>query len=102
MRLIYSLFVILDNSSGISIEQVLGFWTGATSEPPLGFPTPSVMDDWNGSGRPLTVSFFEEHGRLPYSSTCGLRLWLPMNVDQDQFLTLMKRSITECIGFGKV
>lgn len=94
--------LISDNSSDISIDQVLAFWTGAASVPTLGFPTPSVLDDWNTSGRPLTISFFEDHGRLPYASTCSLRLWLPVNVGQDQFNNLLNRSLTECIGFGKV
>src|SRR6218665_1923358 len=94
--------LILDNSSGISLDQVLAFWTGAASVPTLGFPTPSVLDDWNTSGRPHSISFFKDHGRLPYASTCSLRLWLPVNVGQGRFNNLLKRSLTECIGFGKV
>jgi len=96
------LFLISDNISGVSMDQVLAFWTGAASEPPLGFRAPSLFDDWDTSGRPLIISFYEDHGRLPYASTCSLRLWLPVNVDQNQFNILLKRSLRECVGFGQV
>ena len=41
--------------------------------------------------------------RLPWSSTCSMSLMIPRNVgDPDVFCGLLKQSLTEGHGFGKI
>ena len=86
----------------MTIAQVCSIWTGADCEPPAGFPSPSIRDEFQPDDKPLSIAFFNEKGRLPYASTCGLRLWLPTEVTEVEFNALMSRAMTECCGFGKV
>jgi len=92
----------LTEKHGVTIAQVCSFWTGADCEPPAGFPSPSIRDHFQPDDKPLSVGFYNEKGRLPYASTCGLRLWLPTGVTEAEFNALMSRAVTECCGFGKV
>ena len=92
----------LTEKHGVTIAQVCSFWTGADCEPPAGFPSPSIRDHFQPDDKPLSVGFYNEKGRLPYASTCGLRLWLPIGVTEAEFNALMSRAVTECCGFGKV
>jgi HECT-domain (ubiquitin-transferase) len=96
--------VVSDGTNNIAVSQLLAFWTGAEAEPPLGFQTPALMmsDRQSSSAKPLLVDFYDDVGRLPYASTCSLCLWLPVNVNEDIFQSFLLRSLTECVGFGKV
>ena len=92
-----------DRTRDITLEDILCFWTGSNAEPPMGFPAPAIVDDDDApSHKPLTICFYSDKGRLPYASTCGLRLFLPLHVDDLEFNSLFTRSLTECVGFGKV
>jgi len=80
----------------------LAFWTGASSIPLLGFPGP-VIGDERPADKPLLLDFFPgDDGRLPYSSTCGLTLWLPVACDQQEFNERLTMAFTDCVGFGKL
>lgn len=70
------------------------FITGADSVPPLGFQ------------QLISVQFYDFTGnvhRRSWSSTCALTLHLPRGVeDPQEFNKLMKESLLECHGFGKM
>ena len=67
------------------------FITGADSAPPLGFP------------QLISVQFYHFTGNVQWSSTCALTLHLPRGVeDPQEFNKLMKESLLECHGFGKM
>ena len=83
-----------------TLADVLIFWTGASSPPPLGFEVPSIDDDRQPPGRPLVVTFYNESGRLPYASTCGLQLWLPTGLKPDEFRDILIRAFKEGTEFG--
>ena len=86
----------------VTLEDVLCFWTGARAVPPMGFPRPSIIIDDGQHDRPLSVEFYDDHSRLPYVSTCGLILWLPIGLDDLDVNSRLTRALTECAGFGKV
>lgn len=96
------LYVHTDGTRRQQLEDILAFWTGADSIPPMGFTVPSIIDDDTcDCERPLSVAFYNDKHRLPYSSTCCMRLWLPTGVDDLLFNDLFSRSLTESAGFGK-
>ena len=70
------------------------FINGADSVPQLGFD------------HLISVHFYDFIGNVgcrPWSLTCALPLHLPRGVeDPQQFNELMKESLHECHGFGKV
>ena len=82
------------NTSGISLEQVLDFWTAADAIPPCGFPTDLEVDFYT------TVTGIK---RLPSSHTCVPVLWLPRGVEEPlQLQEMLVQAITCCQGFGKI
>ena len=74
----------------ITLETVFAFATGSDHEPPLGFEnTPEIHFEMR------TDRF------LPYASTCGPTLYLPIAlVDPDSFREKMDYAITCAHGFG--
>lgn len=70
---IYSFEVFLQDLeegavADLRLEDLLVFTTGADKVPPFGFP------------HPLVIEFYDSisgEKRLPWSSTCGLQLFLP-------------------------
>jgi len=94
---------VSDGTRRISLEDVLVFWTGASSVPPLGFPAPSILDEHQTADKPLSISFCSgDDGRLPYASTCGLKLWLPLRCELVEFERRLTMAFRDCGGFGKV
>ena len=94
--------VLLTGGDPMTLSDILIFWTGSSCEPPLGFPMPAIVDDRQQPPcRPLGIDFYEDEGRLPYSSTCAMRLYLPKGVSEAKFRELLIRALTECAGFGK-
>ena len=83
-----------DEVDGLTLKDLLVFISGADSVPPLGFD------------HLISVHFYDFIGnvrRSPWSSTCALTLHLPRRFeDPQQFNELMKESLHECHGFGKV
>lgn len=81
-------------ADGLTLEDLLVFITGADSVPPLGFQ------------QLISVQFYDFTGNVhrgPWSSTCALTLHLPRGVeDPQEFNKLMKESLLECHGFGKM
>lgn len=81
-------------ADGLTLEDLLVFITGADSVPPLGFQ------------QLISVQFYDFTGnvhRCPWSRTCALTLHLPRGVeDPQEFNKLMKESLLECHGFGKM
>ena len=77
-----------------TLEDVLTFITGANAVPSLGFY------------RLICIGFYSQEigrKRLPWSSTCSMSLIIPRNVgDPDVFCGLLKQSLTEWHGFGKI
>jgi len=68
----------------------------------LGFQGPEIADE-RPADKPLLVDFVRgEDGRLPYSSTCGLTLWLPLGCELEQFNHRLTTAFTDCVGFGNV
>jgi len=94
---------VSDGTRGIALSDVLMFWTGANSIPPTGFPVPAIIDDSQPTDKPLSVDFCRvDDGRLPYSSTCGLTLWLPLGCELEEFERRLTTAFRDCRGFGKV
>lgn len=80
--------------TGLTLEDLLVFTTGTDCVPPLGFD------------KLITIEFYDFDGnirRRPWSSTCGLHLFLPRGFeDPSDFSSFMKETLLECHGFGKV
>lgn len=79
-------------ASGVTLQEVLAFWTGSCSIPPLGF------------GKKLEISFVESvQRRLPTAHTCGmvLELWRGYT-DPDEFCDDMLKAISWGGGFHLV
>ena len=74
----------------ISLETIFTFATGADHEPPLGFENqPDIKFD------------VRKERFLPYASTCGPTLYLPITLtDPDFFREKMDYAITGAHGFG--
>jgi hypothetical protein len=74
----------------ITLETVFTFATGADHEPPLGFENqPDIKFD------------MRKERFLPYASTCGPTLYLPIVLtDPDLFKEKMDYAITGAHGFG--
>ena len=68
-----------------TLSDVLAFWTGASTIPPLGF------------SKELEINFVHgDPGRLPVSHTCGLILELTRGVsDSESFASQMKKALTD-------
>ena len=83
-----------DEADDLTLKDLLVFISGADSVPLLGFD------------HLISVHFYDFIGNVhcrPWSSTCALTLHLPRGVeDPQQFKELMKESLNECYGFGKV
>lgn len=75
--------------TGVSLSEILAFWTGASAVPPLGFTNQLQINFVHG-----------EPTRLPVSRTCGMVLELPRGVtDQVAFAEQMKKAINWTGGF---
>jgi len=88
-------YCVVDGDRAVAnLGVVLEFLTGASQEPPLGFP------------KEIEISFFtpEEHvTRYPSVSTCFLTVALPRGYSDDvAFADYMDRAILESPGFGKI
>lgn len=71
------------------MEDVLGFWTGASRPPPLGF-----------SQKPEITFVDSELARLPVARTCGLVLELARgSTDPADFTASMEKAIKWSGGF---
>ena len=80
--------------NGLTLEDLLVFITGTDFAPPLGFDNLITIEfyDFDGNSR-----------RRPWSSTCGLHLFLPRGFEvPSDFSSFMKEALLECHGFGKV
>ncbi|KAF4115370.1 hypothetical protein G5714_002859 [Onychostoma macrolepis] len=78
--------------SAITFQEMLVFITGADSIPPLGFP-----------GQPRIEFYTQENRRLPYVSTCGMVLFLPRGIQEEEELTdLLNTALKGYLGFGKI
>jgi hypothetical protein len=65
----------------VTLEEVLGFWTGATSVPPLGF------------SREMEIHFVARE-QLPVSHTCNMELMLWRGyTDPDRFIDDMYKAV---------
>ena len=84
---------LLGGSTGVSLSDVLGFWTGAKRIPPLGFP------------KEMEVAFVKTEGKklLPAAHTCGMivRLWEGYS-DADIFAADMTKAVRWGGGFHLV
>ena len=83
------MLLLITDGGEVSLNEVLAFWTGAASIPPLGFD------------KDLGVSFVSgEIRRLPSASTCGmvLQLWRGYT-DPDEFSADMVKAIRWSGGF---
>lgn len=91
---IYSWEVFLqdvnDEEVDCTFKDILIFITGADHVPPGGFPSQ------------ISIDFYSENGRLPFSSTCTLSISLPRGIQNPEFTRLLLRSLKECVGFGKI
>ena len=80
--------------SGLTLAELLQFWTGAEHPPPAGFEDV------------LQICFYTpELGckRLPSSSTCGLVLSLPRGIeDPDELESMLLYTLKETQGFGRM
>ena len=94
---------VLDGTRDIGLNDVIAFWTGANTVPPMGFQ-PGIIQDGQSANKPLSVEFYrgDDDGRLPYSSTCGLTIWLPLGCEMEDFERRLTMAFTDCRGFGKV
>jgi len=95
LYLYYSVcYVDVEVNSGLSLGELLAFWTGADEVPPCGF------EDY------LQIQFFSCTGserRLPTASTCSLVLWLPRNISEPQCMwSLLYDAVNMSGGFGKI
>jgi len=87
-----------EDGSELTLSDILVFWTGAEVLPPCGFESA------------LTVQFYSQETsgayklrRLPSSSTCGLILWLPRDVDDPDCLwSMLVDAVKLSAGFGKI
>ena len=71
----------------ITLEDVLGFITGATHVPPMGFSST------------IEIHFIE--GQHPKSSTCSLHMYLPLDwMDYSNFKTNVIEALVSGYGFG--
>lgn len=81
-------------AGNLILEDLIVFITGADAVPPLGFE------------KKISIEFYDFTGnvrRRPWSSTCGLTLHLPRGIaDPAEFNSLIKESLLDCHGFGKV
>lgn len=68
------------------------FITGADSIPPLGF-----------QGQPSIDFYTPENRRLPFASTCGMVLFLPRGIQEEEELTdMLNTALKGYSGFGKI
>jgi HECT-domain (ubiquitin-transferase) len=85
---------VADRDAGISFEDLLTFWTGAASVPPIGFDKMPTLDFFTR---------IQGERRFPTASTCGLVLFLPRGVvDSDELLELLVFGVQNTAGFGKI
>ncbi|ROI15246.1 G2/M phase-specific E3 ubiquitin-protein ligase [Anabarilius grahami] len=83
---------IQEKQSTITFQEMLVFITGADSIPPLGFP-----------GEPRIEFYTQESRRLPFASTCGMVLFLPRGIQEEEELTdLLNTALKGYLGFGKI
>ncbi|KAA0724142.1 hypothetical protein E1301_Tti020080 [Triplophysa tibetana] len=78
--------------SRVTFEEVLVFITGADSIPRLGF-----------RGQPRIDFHTPENRRLPFASTCGMVLFLPRGIQEEEDLTdMLNTALKGYCGFGKI
>jgi len=87
-------YIVSETNSKLELSDILSFWTGADSIPPIGF------------SHNLSVQFYSQEPkqrRLPSASTCSMVLWLPRNVGEpDTLWDLLTDAIRMSAGFGKI
>lgn len=82
------MFHYSDEESDISLAEVLMFWTGASSVPPMGFD------------KSLEVDFVTAQRKLPVAHTCGMILELVRGLsDPDLFKADMFKAVKWSGGF---
>jgi HECT-domain (ubiquitin-transferase) len=77
----------------VSFEEILQFVSGADQIPVLGFDKQATIDFYT------PVSNVR---RLPYASTCDIRLFLPRGVQCEELSSMLQQSMLESHGFGFV
>nr|XP_055028865.1 G2/M phase-specific E3 ubiquitin-protein ligase-like [Misgurnus anguillicaudatus] len=83
---------IQEKQSTITFEEILTFVTGADSIPPLGF-----------QGQPTIDFYTQENRRLPFASTCGMVLFLPRGIQEEEELAdMLNTALKGYLGFGKI
>jgi len=80
-----------DGLTEVTFEQILQFISGADQIPVLGFDKQPTVDFYT----PL-----QNVRRLPYASTCDIRLFLPRGVECEQLKSMLQQSILDSCGFG--
>ena len=86
-----AIFLHTDGETSVTFEQILQFVSGADQIPVLGFD------------RQPTVDFYtpvQNVRRLPYASTCDIRLYLPRGVHAEELSAMLQQSILDSCGFG--
>jgi len=87
-------YVVSETNSELQLADILSFWTGADSIPPIGF------------AHKLHLQFYSQERserRLPSASTCAMVLWLPRNVGEpDTLWKLLTDAVSMSAGFGKI
>jgi HECT-domain (ubiquitin-transferase) len=91
-----------DGLNQFTLSDLLVFWTGAAEVPPMGFPECCISDGRQPQNRPLAISFDHIIGHWPHASTCGLQLWLPIQLESDAFAEVFTKAIKMCTEFGCV
>ncbi|XP_078322561.1 G2/M phase-specific E3 ubiquitin-protein ligase-like isoform X1 [Crassostrea virginica] len=71
-----------EDTSEINLNQLLAFWTGADTIPPLGFH------------KKLEIKFVEDPALLPVAHTCDLSLELSRGETPEEFHRKMELAIT--------
>lgn len=83
--------IFTDGESHVTFKDLLQFVTGADDIPILGFH------------KKATIDFFSPIAgvkRLPYASTCDLRIFLPRGASTSELSELLERGVLEAHGFG--
>lgn len=89
IMMIKAFLLFAARQSGVTLSDILAFWTGASSLPPLGF------------SQQLKINFVQgAPNRLPVGRTCGMVLELPRGADdQKLFAEQMLKAINWSGGF---
>ncbi|XP_051983766.1 G2/M phase-specific E3 ubiquitin-protein ligase-like isoform X1 [Xyrauchen texanus] len=80
---------VQEKQSTITFKEMLVFITGADCILPLGFP-----------GEPRIEFYTQENRRLPFASTCGMVLFLPRGIqEEEEFTDLLNTALKGYLGF---